>query len=160
MAMDGMSDVERLVALEEIKRLKAMRDYCVDTKDWDTYETLHAPEATSQAEGVAQPWTSVAHMRADISARLDKVTTTHHSHSPIITFESPDEARGIWAMEDMLYWKQGAADHWYHGYGFYHETYVRRDGRWLFASRRLVRTHVTKSEGADLTKATARATKA
>ena len=34
--MDEMSDTRRLVALEEIKLLKARRDRFVDTKDWDT----------------------------------------------------------------------------------------------------------------------------
>jgi hypothetical protein len=148
--MDEMSDVERLVALEEIKRLKAMRDYCVDNKDWDNYETLHAPDATSQAEGVAQPWTSLKQMRADISARLHGVRTVHHSHTPNITFESRDRAKGIWAMEDMLFWKQGDEDHWLHGYGYYHETYERLDGRWVFKTRRLERLHVLTSPGADL----------
>jgi hypothetical protein len=148
--MDQMTDLERLVATDEIKRLKAMRDYCVDTRDWDTYETLHAPDATSQSEGVDQPWTSVKHMREDISARLHGVRSVHQSHTPNITFESRDRAKGIWAMEDMLFWKQGEADHWLHGYGYYHETYERLDGRWVFKTRRLERLYVHTSPGADL----------
>jgi hypothetical protein len=148
--MDEMSDLERLVAIEEIKRLKARRDHAVDTKDWDAYESLHAPDATSQTEGVDQPWTSLAQMRAEISSRLHGVRTVHQSHTPNITFESRDRAHGVWAMEDMLFWKQGSDDHWYHGYGYYYETYERRDGRWVFVKRRLERLHVHTSPGADL----------
>jgi hypothetical protein len=29
-----------------------------------------------------------------------------------------------------------------HGFGFYHETYERIGGKWLFTSRQLKRTHV------------------
>ena len=148
--MEDMSDIERLLAIEEIKRLKAMRDYCVDTRDWDTYESLHAPDATSQSEGVAQPWTSVKHMREDIGARLHGVKTAHHSHTPNITFESRDKANGVWAMEDNLLWKQGDEEHWLNGFGYYHETYERQDGRWVFKTRRLERLYVRTSPGADL----------
>jgi hypothetical protein len=145
-----MSDVEQLMALEEIKRLKARRDHAIDTKDWDAYEALHCPDATSQAEGVPAPWKSAHEMRTKISAGLHGVKTVHQCHTPNITFDSAHRAQGIWAMEDMLFWKQGADDHWYHGYGYYYETYERRDGRWLFKDRRLERLHVTTSPGADM----------
>ena len=48
---------------------------------------------------------------------------------------------------EQNYWKQGDEDHWLHGWGYYDETYVKRDGRWLIASRELTRTRVEHSEG-------------
>lgn len=50
-------------------------------------------------------------------------------------------------MEDMLYWNQGDEEHWFHGYGYYHEKYEKRDGEWRVIYRRLERTHVHGSEG-------------
>ena len=39
-----MSDLERLVELEAIYRLKARRDHAVDQKDWETYAALHTDD--------------------------------------------------------------------------------------------------------------------
>ena len=56
--------------------------------------------------------------------------TAHHSHTPEITFDSPTAASGIWAMNGVSMWDQGAEDHWFFAFGHYFETYERRDGRW------------------------------
>lgn len=144
--MDEMSDTEQLVALEEIKRLKSRRDRAVDLKDWGTLEALHAPDHHSHAEGL-DPWTTAAEMIANIRSRMHAITSVHHSHTPDITFQSRSKATGVWAMEDNLYWKQGHEDHWLRGFGFYHETYEKRNGQWVFTSRRLTRLHVTMSPG-------------
>lgn len=147
--MKDMTDIEWLVALEEIKLLKARRDRAVDTKDWDTYLALHAPDHVSHNDGYSR-WNSSAEMIENVKKLLgaaDKISV-HHSHTPEITFESPTKAKGIWAMEDMIFWNQGEEKHWLHGYGFYHESYEKRDGKWLFTSRQLKRTHVTTSAGA------------
>jgi len=146
--MIKMTDIERLIAIEDIKMLKARRDRAADTKDWETYLALHAPDHRSHNDGF-DPWNSAQEMIDNVSRLMgDHMTTVHHSHSPEITFESSTRARGIWGMEDMLFWKQGDEDHWLHGFGFYHETYARRDGRWLFTSRQLKRLLVRTSPGA------------
>ena len=145
--MSQMSDVERIIAIEEIKVLKSRRDRAVDMKDWSTLEALHAPEHRSHVEGM-EPWPSAAYMLANTRAGLDGITSVHHSHTPDITFESRDKASGIWAMEDNLFWKQGNEDHWLNGFGFYYETYERRNGQWVFTSRRLKRLHTKMSPGA------------
>ena len=41
-----MTEIERLLAIEEIKRLFARRLRAMDTKDWALYDTCHAPDAT------------------------------------------------------------------------------------------------------------------
>lgn len=145
--MDGMSDIERLVATDAIKLLKARRDYAVDTKDWATYEALHAPDHYSHNEGFER-WNSAAEMIANVRKLMADVVSVHHSHTPQITFESPLKARGIWGMEDNIFWKQGDEDHWLQGFGFYHETYEKRGGTWVFTSRQLKRLHVRTSPGA------------
>jgi hypothetical protein len=144
--MDQMSDLDRLVAIEDIKQLKSRRDRAVDSKDWATLEALHAPDHQSHNEGMA-PWRTAAEMIAAIRAGLEGVVSVHQCHTPDITFESPTRANGVWAMEDYLSWKQGEAEHWIRGYGFYEETYEKRDGRWVFVWRRLRRLKVDTSPG-------------
>lgn len=144
--MDAMSDLERIVALEDIRMLKARRDRAVDTKDWDLYLSLHAPDHVSHNDGFDR-WNSAAEMIENVKAILGEgKTTVHHSHSPEITFESPVKAKGIWGMEDNIYWEEGGVRYWLQGYGFYHETYEKRDGQWLFTSRQLKRTYTRTSK--------------
>jgi hypothetical protein len=146
-----MSDLERLVAIQDITQLKGMRDHALDMKDWAFYETLHAPDMYTHADGVDYPpITSASEMVKLVSGRLEGRKTAHLCHTPVITFESPTKAKGVWAMEDQLFWKQGDEDHWYHGLGFYHETYEKRDGKWVFTSRILKRTYTNMSKGAKL----------
>ena len=144
--MAEMSDIDRLVALEEIKRLKSRRDRAVDEKDWQTLEALHAPDHVSHVDGF-EPWKSAAEMIRNIRASMEGVTSVHQCHTPDITFESPTRATGIWAMSDYLSWKQGDEEHWLRGYGFYEEKYEKRDGRWVYVWRRLRRLKVDISPG-------------
>ena len=145
--MAPMSDLERLAAIQEIKLLKARRDRAADTKDWTTYEALHAPDHHSYTDG-HPPWTSAAEMIANVRKLMGHFTTVHHSHTPEIAFESRDRASGVWAMKGISYWTQGDESHWFEGYGHYFETYERRDGRWVFTSRRLKYLHQRFSPGA------------
>lgn len=139
--MSGMSDIERLLALEEIRTLKARRDRACDTKDWDLYLSLHAPDHVSHNDGFER-WSSAQEMIDNVKQLLDKGRiTVHHSHTPDISFESPTRARGIWGMEDLIFDSE-TEELEIHGFGFYHETYEKREGRWLFTSRQLKRTYV------------------
>ncbi len=136
-----MNDLERLIAIEEIKNLKARRDYAVDTKDWATYEALHAPEHFSHNEGEERRDGARANTEW-VAARMANLTSVHHSHTPNITFQSPTSATATWGMEDNIFWTEDGTEHWMQGFGFYHETYEKRDGQWLFTSRRLKRIRV------------------
>jgi hypothetical protein len=131
----GMSKIDWLVAVEEIKQLHSRRDRAVDLKDWATLEALHAPEHHSYVEGLP-PWTSRDEMMRNIRAGMEGMVTIHQCHTPDITFASPARARGVWAREGYLTWTQGGEDHWMRNYGFYDEAYEKRGGRWLFVARR------------------------
>jgi len=39
-----MNDIEKLLAIEEIKNLKARYFRCVDTKDWHGFKAVFAPD--------------------------------------------------------------------------------------------------------------------
>jgi len=143
---EGMSELEWLVALEEIRQLKARRDRYADAHDWEAYEALHVPEQYSHNEGF-EPWTSSKQMIENVARLMNDMTTVHHSYDPDIVFDSPTKARGIWAMTDASVTKAGYGASWTIGYGYYYETYERRDGRWLFSSRRWHNYFGTGSNG-------------
>jgi hypothetical protein len=145
--MDGLTGIEKLKALEEITLLKARRDRAADTKDWALYEALHAPDHVSE-NGDYGRWTSATEMIANVRKSMENLTTLHHSHTPEITFETQQSAKGIWAMTGLSLWKQGDEDHWFRAFGHYFETYEKREGRWLFTSRSLKYYHTMRSPGA------------
>jgi hypothetical protein len=45
-------------------------------------------------------------------------------------------------MEDKLRWPPGSPIHTLHGYGHYHETYEKVDGRWRIKTITLTRVRV------------------
>lgn len=145
--MAGLSGIEKLKALEEIKLLKARRDRAADTKDYELYESLHAPDHVSE-NGDYGRWTTAAEMIANTRKSMENLATAHHSHTPEIEFVSATKATGIWAMEGMSFWKQDGEDHWFQAFGHYHEVYEKRDDRWLFTWRKLIYYHTRKSPGA------------
>ncbi len=150
--MDALSGIEKLMALDEIKRLKALRDRAADTKDWALYESLHAPDHVSE-NGDYGRWTSAAEMIANVKLSMEHLVTLHHSHTPEITFETPTRARCIWAMEGMSFWQQSDGvkcnqDHWFQAFGHYFESCEKREGRWVYTSRSLKYYHTRRSPGA------------
>lgn len=142
--MEGMTDIERLVALEDIKVLKARRDQAIDTKNWDLYHSLHAEDHISHHadEGYSQ-WIGPDKMIEGVKASLKGKRSSHHSHTPDITFESPTKANAIWGMEDLIF-DEETLELLLHGFGFYHESCEKRDGEWKFTYRQLRRTFVLR----------------
>jgi hypothetical protein len=133
--------LERLAAIEEIKVLKARYFRFVDTQAWGDLRTLFTDDATlffPESRPEPAPLDVVI---AAASESLKGAVTVHHGHMPEI--ESPDEARGIWAMEDRLYFPPGGAGmkgaSVIKGVGHYHETYARQDGGWRIRTLKLTR---------------------
>jgi uncharacterized protein (TIGR02246 family) len=142
--------VERLVAIEEIKQLKARYFRCMDTKDWDGFAAVFTDDAvmdmrgemrdgTTEGDGLVTGASSIA---AFVRGAVDAVTTVHHGHMPEIDVTGPDTATGVWAMEDKLRWPEGSPIAALHGYGHYHEDYARRDGGWRIARTTLTRLRI------------------
>jgi hypothetical protein len=150
---DELGDLERLIALQAIFDLKGRRDHAVDQKDWDLYADLHTDDYVAMSIG-AQPIVGGRAAADALRIQLANVTTVHHCHTPVIDFQDRDNATGVWAMEDNLFWSRNGEKQWLRGFGFYHETYVRgTDGRWRFRYRKLERTHAETSPGAAMLRA-------
>ncbi|RYY26700.1 MAG: nuclear transport factor 2 family protein [Sphingomonadales bacterium] len=139
--------IDRLVALEDIRNLKARRIRAMDEKRWSDYEAMHAEDHISMTYA-AGPAVGTRANTARLSATLDGVITVHHAHTPELELLTANTAQGVWAMEDMLFWKEGEADHWLHGFGHYHERYRKGPNGWQFIYRQLTRLHVKRSPGA------------
>ena len=148
---EGMSELEWLVAHEELRLLKARRDRYVDANDWAALEALHAPDHVSYALG--ERWNSPAEMIQKTRPRMEGRPVMHASFGSEILFDTPTSARGIWSMIDPSIGAPaagggGGGDGWRIVFGYYYETYEKRNGRWLFTSRRFRPYLQVDSEGA------------
>lgn len=136
--------MSKIEDLEEIKQLKARYFYHLDRKEWDAWEQVFAPDALLDVSGehpdAPDPSQHIVHGAAairDMVARvLEGTVTVHHGHMPMISLETDERATGVWAMEDQLFYADGAR---MTGYGHYHEEYRRVDGRWRIAKCKLTR---------------------
>jgi hypothetical protein len=145
-----MDALVRLNAIEDIKQLKARYFRCMDTKDWDGFADVFAPDAVMDMteemrdqQTTADPVTrGNREIAAFVRAAVDPVTTVHHGHMPEIDLTSDTTATGIWAMEDKLRWPEGSPIKAMHGYGHYHETYERVGKEWKIKKIMLTRLRV------------------
>ena len=139
-----MEAIERLVAIEQITRLKAAYFRYMDTKDWEAFADQFTADATMDVSG--ETGGGVIEGRREIASfvrnAIGEVTTVHHGHMPEINIISPTEATGIWAMEDMLRWPDNSPIRNLHGYGHYHDTYEKPRDRWLIKTTKLTRLRV------------------
>lgn len=128
--------------IEAIKQLKACYFRTMDTKDWAGMREVFAPDVHVDVTADAGPdavYDGADAFFAMLEPTLRDVVTVHHGHTPEITITSPTTATGIWAMEDHLRWPEGSPISELHGYGHYHETYVKTEGGWRIQSTRLTR---------------------
>jgi len=144
-----MEPVERLMATEEIKQLKARYFRCMDTKDWAGFEQVFAADAVMDMSSEMRDQTTrggitrgAAQIAAMVRTVVGPVVTVHHGHMPEIEITSPTTARGVWAMEDKLRWPEGSPVRTMHGYGHYHETYERTEDGWRIKTITLTRLRV------------------
>ena len=128
--------------IEEIKQLKARYFRGMDTKDWALMKEVFADDVVIDTTEDSAPLIEGRDAFIDFLApTLAEVITVHHGHMPEITLTSETTASGIWAMEDHLWWPEGSPLRHLHGYGHYHETYVKGAEGWRIATLRLTRLH-------------------
>jgi uncharacterized protein (TIGR02246 family) len=128
--------------VEAIKQLKARYFRLMDTKDWDGFGDVFAPDVEIDTSidggGVVNGRDEfVSFLRGVIG----DVITVHHGHMPEITVTSPTTATGTWALEDQLWWPEGSPLRHMHGFGHYHETYEKTGGTWRIKTLRLTRLY-------------------
>ncbi len=128
--------------VEAIKQLKARYFRTMDTKDWDGFLSVFVPDVIIDMTGEGGTRTEGAlDFVSTVRSSLEDAVTVHHGHMPEVTLTSPTTATGVWAMEDHLWWPEGSPIRHLHGYGHYHETYVKSEDGWRIASLALSRLH-------------------
>ena len=149
-----MDTLARLVAIEEIKQLKARYFRMMDTRDWDGMaqvfcrdarfdcsQGFHTTPLGAVPEGFNGPITNGRDaIMAWIRDAFASQTSVHHGHCHEITVESETEARGVIAMEDYIFGPDRKSLR-LHGAGHYHERYRFEVGAWRIAETKLTRLY-------------------
>jgi hypothetical protein len=131
--------MDRLGEIEAIRQLKARYCRLLDLKDWEAWRELFAEDFVSDTTESGGPRIQgvdefIAFVRDSIGR--PQQATVHMVHAPEIELVSETAARGVWMLEDFLRFAPGLN---FRGYGHYHETYEKQDGRWVIATSRLTR---------------------
>ena len=148
-----MEAVQMLLAIEEIKQLKAKYFQHLDAKNWPALANLFTPDALVDYSRHARNLIE-QHGKRDLkpapenwvftggdavvgflSPLLANIISTHHGHDPQVTVIDATKATGLWSLYDRL----ESADEIYHGYGHYEEDYRLVDGHWKFSRLILTR---------------------
>ena len=141
-----MTDEERLLAIEEIKQLKAKYFLGIDHKDWDLWrEQVWAPDARLEVVEMGKAVTPRETLIEWVKEQSADQVSVHHGHMPIVELTSDTTATGLWAMEDRIYRSKehplNGDTSFVLGFGHYHETYVKLEEGWRIQSTRLTRLH-------------------
>jgi SnoaL-like domain len=158
-----MDTLERLVAMEEIRQLKARYFRHMDQRDWKAMAQVFCRDAHFDcSEGFAavplgESWTGSKGPEVDgrdaIMAWIEKSfagsTSVHHGHCHEITIDSDTEAHGTIAMEDYIRQRDRSTP-LVHAAGHYVEQYRIEDGVWRIAATRLTRLFVDRWNGGEL----------
>jgi hypothetical protein len=138
-----MTEAQELLAIEEIKQLKARYFRLMDTKQWEQFGSVFTSEAEIDVRQDAGEKAGRVRGREriveSIRSAVDSARTVHHGHMPEIELTGPDRARGTWSMYDYVEWPGGEERRGFHGFGHYHETYQVEDGAWRIATLQLTR---------------------
>jgi hypothetical protein len=146
-----VSTFQTLIDIEAIKQLKARYFRCVDTMDLEGWLDVFTDDASLvyareifTSKTVEQTMFKVEGKKAIKDYWISNTTrlqSAHHGHMPEIEIISDTEAKGIWAMEDIVEF----TDSILHGYGHYWETYRKAGGKWRIATLRLTRTRLSQT---------------
>jgi hypothetical protein len=149
-----LNDLERLVALEDIRALRARYFRCVDTKDWAGLAAVFATDAIFERAGsrsLRDPATGEWHPPLQgestcvgreailemIRRAVEPHRTVHHGHAHEIEFTDDRTARGICAMQDEIRDARGALI--LRGSGYYHDAYTKVATGWAIQGTRISR---------------------
>lgn len=150
-----MNDLERIVAIEEIKRVKARYFRGVDCSDAELVRGILADDCELDYRGCCtdprsgrdfMPTMNVV-LRGSASWSAEGfakagIVSVHQGCNADIELTSATTATAIWPMSDRLFLPAGAPFSQMIGYGYYHETYVKVDGSWKIKTLYIERIRV------------------
>lgn len=129
------AEVQALKDIEEIRLLKHAYFRGIDSADLDLLRSLMHPEVTVHFIGGGYEWKLAGrdqYLEAIGNNFNSEVIAQHNGHHPEIHLLSPTEAEGTWYLHDNFY---NLRERLYTtGTAFYHDRYVKVDGKWLLRS--------------------------
>lgn len=119
-----------LVELEAIKRLKYRYLRCLDLKLWDEIRECFTEDATAAYSGGRYAFRGREAIVGFLERAMGATTflSSHRVHHPEIDFESDTEARGTWALDDVVIETRFAIT--IRGAAFYEDRYRKEGGVW------------------------------
>ena len=131
-----MPDDSNFVDWLAIANVKAAYCRLLDTKDWEGWGQLFTEDIVADVtDSGGEVMRGRDAMVASVRGSIETTKTAHQVHFPEITIDG-DTAKAIWPMQDRLIWEDGRT---MTGFGHYHETYVKQEGRWQIATQKLTR---------------------
>lgn len=149
-----MTDIEKLLAIEEIRQLRPRYFRVIDAKQFDELEDLFTPDACFDSREAVYdpikgqypgfPVSPVSKGREEvikgiIAGMPDTLQSCHMGNTGEIEVLSDTTARGIIPFSDRLIIPGVLATA---GYGYYYDEYEKLDGKWRIKSGTLKRKRV------------------
>ena len=126
----------RLAGRQAINDLAVAYAHAVDDQDWARWEALFLPDALidyRSSGGITGTPAEIAAWMPDAMSAF--VWSMHSISTPEIRFVDDDHATGRIHLHNRNGVEWDGEAEILDVMGFYHDTYVRQDGRWRFASR-------------------------
>ena len=137
-----MDTLERLLAIEDIRRLKARYFRLMDTKQWDEFGTLFTPDMKVISPDGNLLLSGGSAFAESIRNSLQRSVSVHQGFTAEIDIIDAENASAIWSMQDVIDWEDcHPREGWKSiiGRGHYHETYRKTEGIWRIATLSLTR---------------------
>jgi hypothetical protein len=130
--------IDRLVAIENIKLLRARWCRFLDERRWNDVEALLSDDASLDLSG-ATPELAIVRgagaIRDFVAGRYGgNAMLLHLNFLPEIEILSENNATGIWRQEVFLKDRYVENVHHGHGYGTVHDRYEKHSGVWKIQS--------------------------
>src|SRR5215469_4065988 len=130
--MEGNMNVEDLMEIEKIKRVKYSYLRSMDTGDHAELAHLFTPDVTAHFVGGSYDVTVAGRTQLleylAISANAD-VVINHNCHHPEIDITGSDTAEGLWYLQDWYYNRRDKRI--VRGAAFYRDRYLKVNDGWL-----------------------------
>ena len=120
----------------EIINIMNLYGFALDARAWDLFDLIFTDDVEAVFGPAGAGWKGLDEFKASFEMFHRTLDSHQHTMMGHVIQVDGDTATAIWPMQDRLFWDDGKT---MTGYGHYHETYLKQDGRWRIAQQRLTR---------------------